>query len=93
MNLQEQIQRIQEVMNVKEWGTSKKKLEKTFSFKDFNDSMDFVNKIAKIAEKQNHHPDIEIKYNKVKVSITDHEKGGVSDRCHKFIKEVDKIKQ
>jgi pterin-4a-carbinolamine dehydratase len=43
-------------MNVNEskgWGTSKEKLEKTFKFKEFNDSIDFVNKVAKIAEKQN----------------------------------------
>jgi 4a-hydroxytetrahydrobiopterin dehydratase len=94
MNLQENIQRIQEVMNViesKDWGTSKEKLEKTFKFKDFNDSIDFVNKVAKIAEQQNHHPDITINYNKVKVSITDHEKGGVSEKCHKLVKSINEL--
>ena len=92
MNLQEQINRITEVMDVKKgWGSSNKKLEKTFSFKDFNESMEFVNKVAKIADKQNHHPDIKIQYNKVVISITDHEKGGVSEKCHKFVKAVDKL--
>ena len=52
-------------------------LVKDGKFKDFNESIDFVNKVAKIAETQNHHPDIEINYDKVKISITDHEKGGV----------------
>ena len=94
MNLQEQINRIHEMMIIKEskdWGNSKEKLERTFKFKDFNDSIDFVNKVAKIAEQQNHHPDITINYNKVKISITDHEKGGVSEKCHKFVKSVDKL--
>ena len=91
MNLQESIRRIiRETVNESEgWSDSKQKLEKTFKFKDFNDSIDFVNKVAKIAEIQNHHPDIEINYNKVKISITDHEKGGVSDKCHKLVKSID----
>jgi len=92
MNLQENIQRIKEVMfESKDWGNSNKKLEKTFKFKDFNDAIGFVNKVAKIAEEQDHHPDIIIKYNEVKISITDHEKGGVSDKCHKLVKSIDKI--
>jgi 4a-hydroxytetrahydrobiopterin dehydratase len=94
MNLQEHIRRIirETVNEPKGWGNSKQKLEKTFKFKDFNESIDFVNKVAKIAEKQNHHPDIKINYNKVKISITDHEKGGVSEKCHRLVKDIDKIK-
>ena len=74
-----------------EWTNSKKNLVQTFEFKNFDESMDFVNKVAKIAEKQEHHPDIEIKYNKVKISITDHEKGSVSEKCHKLAKAINKI--
>jgi 4a-hydroxytetrahydrobiopterin dehydratase len=91
MNLQEHIRKIlKEMINdSKGWGDSKQKLERTFKFKDFNESIKFVNKVAKIAETQNHHPDIDIKYNKVKISITDHEKGGVSEKCYKFVKSID----
>ena len=89
MNLQENIQRIKDVMLTEE---SKKELTRQFKFSDYKDTLDFVNKVAKIAEEQNHHPDITFGYNTVKVSITDHEKGGVSDKCHKFMKEVDKLK-
>jgi 4a-hydroxytetrahydrobiopterin dehydratase len=94
MNLQENIQRIKQVMIInesKEWNESKKKLERTFKFKSFDESISFVNKVAKIAEKQMHHPDIEINYDKVKISITDHEKGGVSEKCHKLVKSIDKL--
>ena len=97
MKLQEDITRIKELFqvikeeNTQGWGDSKDKLEKTYKFKDFEQAMDFVNKVAKVAEKQNHHPDITINFNKVKLSITDHEKGGVSDKCHKFTSAVDKI--
>jgi len=91
MNLQEHIRKVlrETVNESKGWGDSKQKLERTFKFKDFNESIDFVNKVAKIAESQNHHPDIEINYNKVKISITDHEKGGVSEKCHKLVKSID----
>lgn len=91
MDLQENIHRIlREMINEsKGWGDSKQKLERTFKFKDFNSSIDFVNKVAKIAETQNHHPDIEIKYNKVKISITDHEKGGVTEKCHRLVSAID----
>jgi 4a-hydroxytetrahydrobiopterin dehydratase len=91
MNLQEHIIKVlrEMVIESKGWGDSNQKLERTFKFKDFNESIDFVNKVAKIAEQQNHHPDIEINYNKVKISITDHEKGGVSEKCHKFVKAID----
>lgn len=88
MNLQENIQRIKDVMLTEEL---KKELTRQFKFSDYDETLDFVNKVAKIAEKQNHHPDITFGYNTVKVSITDHEKGGVSDKCHKFMKEVDKL--
>jgi 4a-hydroxytetrahydrobiopterin dehydratase len=96
MNLQETIRQalMEMVMDIdksKDWGDSKQKLEKTFTFKDFNESIDFVNKVAKIAETQNHHPDITINYNKVKISITDHEKGGVSEKCHKLVKSINEL--
>ncbi len=94
MNLQENINRIKEVMTINEskgWVESKKNLQRTFKFKSFDESIDFVNKVAKISEKQSHHPDIEINYDKVKISITDHEKGGVSEKCHKLVKSIDKL--
>ena len=91
MNLQEHIRKVlkETIIESKGWGNSNKKLERTFKFKDFNESIDFVNKVAKIAETQNHHPDIEINYDKVKISITDHEKGGVSKKCHELVKAID----
>ena len=91
MNLLEDLRRIKQIMILesKGWGNSNKKLERTFKFKDFNQSIDFVNKVAKIAEIQNHHPDIEINYDKVKISITDHEKGGVSEKCHELVNSID----
>ena len=87
MNLQETIMQLLRESNLG-WKNSSNKLSKTFKFDSFDDSIDFVNKVARIAKKQNHHPDIVIKFDKVNISITDHEKGGVSEKCHKFVKSV-----
>lgn len=92
MNLHEEITRINEMMNPKGWGNSTEKLSKNYKFNSFEESMDFINKVAKIAEKQNHHPKITVDYDKVNLTITDHEKGKVSEKCHKFVDAVDKIK-
>jgi 4a-hydroxytetrahydrobiopterin dehydratase len=53
--------------------------------------MPFVNQVMKIADKQNHHPDMTVHYDNVKLSITDHDKGGVSEKCHKFVNAVNKL--
>lgn len=68
------------------WDEHKKK-----RFKDYKEVIPFVNSVMKIADKQNHHPDMTVHYDNVKLSITDHDKGGVSQKCHKFINVVDKI--
>ena len=91
MNIQENIRKVLKEIIIESKGCSNynKKLERTFKFKDFKESIEFVNKVSKIAESQKHHPDIEINYNKVKISITDHEKGGVSEKCHRLVSDID----
>ena len=56
----------------------KKNLTKKFKFKDFREAMEFVNKIADIAEEQGHHPNISIYYNKVDILLTTHAISGLS---------------
>ena len=63
-----------------EWNLNGNSIEKTFKFKNFLESINFVNKVAAIAEKENHHPDIEINYNKVTVSLSTHDEGGVTEK-------------
>jgi len=85
-------QQIKKIMNKSDWKESSDKLTKTFYFKDYNEVMSFVNSVMKIANKQNHHPDITVHYDNVKLSITDHDKGGVSEKCHKLVKSIDNVK-
>ena len=56
-----------------------KNITKTFKFKDFIGAINFVNKISEIAESEGHHPDINVRYNKVKLILSTHAIGGLSD--------------
>lgn len=55
------------------------KIEKQYKFKDFREAMAFVNKVAEIANAEDHHPDILIKYSKVTLTLWTHVIGGLSE--------------
>lgn len=56
-----------------------KKIKREFKFKDFKEAMVFVNKVADLAEQEQHHPNIRIYYNKVVIELTTHVIGGLSE--------------
>jgi 4a-hydroxytetrahydrobiopterin dehydratase len=62
------------------WKESEGALERTFAFKDFREALDFVNEVGRLAEAENHHPDIAISYNKVTLRWWTHTAGGITDR-------------
>jgi 4a-hydroxytetrahydrobiopterin dehydratase len=66
--------------NLPGWKRNGQSIERIFEFADFKAAMAFVNKIAEAAEAANHHPDIDIRYNKVKMSLVSHDSGGVTNR-------------
>lgn len=54
-------------------------LDKTYKFRNWQDAIDFVNAISPIAEAQNHHPDLEVGWGKVRVIIFTHKIGGLTE--------------
>lgn len=73
-----------------EWLTKDNKLVKEFTFKDFTEAFAFLTKVAIIAEKQNHHPEIYNVYNKVIISLQTHDAGNiVTEKDHKLAKAID----
>jgi 4a-hydroxytetrahydrobiopterin dehydratase len=62
------------------WKQVDDKLEREFTFDDFVQAIAFVNRVAELAESENHHPDIEIQYNRVILRWWTHTAGGVTDR-------------
>lgn len=65
---------------LRDWTLKEDRLERSFEFPSFNLAMQFVNRVADIAEEMQHHPDMTIEYNKVKVSTTSHDAGGITFR-------------
>ncbi len=67
------------------------RLRRQFKFRNFRESMKFVNKVAKIAEEEGHHPDIYIFYNKVQLDLFTHAVGGLSGNDFIMAAKIDKI--
>ena len=61
------------------WRRRGRALVKQFEFPSFRDAIVFVNRVATIADQANHHPDIDIRYDKVKVTLTTHDAGGITE--------------
>lgn len=76
--------------DVKNWIYSNYQLEKVFSFKDFIDASSFVTSVGLEAEKMDHHPDILIhSWNKVKITVSTHSEGGVTEKDFQLAKKIE----
>lgn len=62
------------------WELGDGHLVKVCEFADFAGAVEFFNKVAAVAERENHHPDIAVSWNKVEMSIVTHSKGGITDK-------------
>lgn len=62
------------------WQVESAELTRTFVFKDFSAALAFVNHVADLAEKSGHHPDIDIRYNRVRLALTTHDAGGLTSK-------------
>ena len=82
---------INKSLSNKGWVYKDKKISKSFSFEKYTDGIEFVNKIAELAERYNHHPDITIGWCKVNISISSHDLGGVSTKCVNLALGIDSI--
>lgn len=73
----------------KGWSRSGKALTKTFEFPSFRNSIIFVNRVAGLADDMDHHPDIDIRYSTVIITLTTHSAGGITDKDLKLAEGVD----
>jgi 4a-hydroxytetrahydrobiopterin dehydratase len=60
------------------WKVESGELTRTFTFKDFRAALAFTNKVGEEAEKAGHHPDIDIRYNRVRLGLVTHDAGGLT---------------
>jgi 4a-hydroxytetrahydrobiopterin dehydratase len=74
-----------------DWTQEGKTITTVRTFKDFIAAIDFVNRLVEPAEASGHHPDIAISYNKVTVSLTTHDAGGLTDKDFAMAKTISDI--
>ncbi|HUB18779.1 MAG TPA: 4a-hydroxytetrahydrobiopterin dehydratase [Acidobacteriaceae bacterium] len=63
-----------------QWILERGELVRRFEFRNFVEAMHFVNSVAELAEGAGHHPDIDIRYNKVRLALISHDAGGLTER-------------
>ena len=73
------------------WQVEQGELVRTFSFADFRAAMGFVNQVAELAEAAGHHPDIDIRYNKVRLGLVSHDAGGLTVKDFDLAAATDKV--
>lgn len=76
---------------VPEWKKSGATISRTFGFKDFPAAIKFVNKVAVLAEKAWHHPDVDIRWNKVTLTLTTHDQGGLTEKDFALARKFDRM--
>jgi 4a-hydroxytetrahydrobiopterin dehydratase len=73
------------------WRIEAGELERNFQFDDFRASLRFVNRVGDLAEEAGHHPDIEIHYNRVRLSLVTHDAGGLTAKDFDLATRIDEL--
>ena len=72
-----------------DWEMDGEEISRTFIHRDFNEAMGFVNRVALAAEVADHHPDIDIRWNKVKLVLSTHERGALTEQDTSLAAQID----
>ncbi|MEX0825974.1 MAG: 4a-hydroxytetrahydrobiopterin dehydratase [Acidimicrobiia bacterium] len=71
------------------WSIEGEEISRTFEFSDFAEAIGFINRVALVAEKADHHPDIDIRWNKVTLVFSTHSAGALTDLDRKLVETID----
>ena len=74
------------------WREERNTLVRDYEFPSFRDAVAFVTRVAEIADRHNHHPDIDIRYRKVTLRLTTHDAGGLTFRDPLVARECERVK-
>jgi 4a-hydroxytetrahydrobiopterin dehydratase len=77
--------------SVPKWSKRGRMIRRRFEFAGFPKAVDFVNRVARRAERSNHHPDIDIRWNKVTLTLTTHDKGGLTGKDFSMARQCDEV--
>ena len=79
------------VRTVPDWREEAGNIVRQFEFEDFMKAMAFVNRVAELSESAWHHPDIDIRWNKVRLALCTHSEGGLTIKDFELAREFDKL--
>ena len=81
------------MLEIKHWtlGLDAKSIFKEFAFKNFDETISFVNMVAELAETEGHHPDMHISYDRLKIDLTTHAIGGLSENDFILAAHIDEL--
>ncbi|MBI1952848.1 MAG: 4a-hydroxytetrahydrobiopterin dehydratase [Candidatus Omnitrophica bacterium] len=71
------------------WELKDGAIVKLYKFKDFQEALTFVNRVGALAEEADHHPDIDIRWNKVTLRLSTHSAGGLTDKDFALARAID----
>jgi len=84
----------QEIKRVPEWEILKNKsIERTFEFDDFTQAIDFLNAVAEIAEEEEHYPEIELRQNRLRLVLSTHSEGGLTETDFDVAEKIDTLSE
>lgn len=89
MGLYTEEQTTAELRSLKDWTRDGEEIKKTWQLRDFVHAMGFVNSVALLAEKANHHPDIDIRWNRVTLTLSTHSAGGLTDKDFELARAIE----
>jgi 4a-hydroxytetrahydrobiopterin dehydratase len=81
----------QQFAPLKDWQIENGELTRTFQLDSFVTSLNFVNRVGELAERAGHHPDIDIRYNKVRLSLSTHDAGGLTTKDFELAGRIDML--
>ena len=81
----------QRLSGLKDWTQEGNQIVKQYKFKNFVESMGFVTKVAILAERVDHHPDILIEYSKVTITLSTHSEGGLTEKDFNLASEIEDV--
>ena len=79
------------LLSLPEWTIAGRELVRVFQFKDFRAALGFVNHVGVLAEEAGHHPDIDIRYNRVRLGLTTHDAGGITAKDFALASQADRL--
>ena len=81
----------QKLADTGRWKLNNDKISRLVNFNNFKEAMEFVNKVADEAEKMDHHPDMNISYDKVELTLTTHSEGGLTEKDFTLAKKINQL--